>query len=1227
MQGENGENGEKQSDFPLSSSTTPPDPYTPYENSIATLLQRMDREHPRYNEALVYEHRLRENIAHARLDGDNETRRSERFKILRQLNTLAYETLNTSFNALCEATSTMPSQDRRNRTRMLQNVHDYWIKGVLEQSLYREMLIDLGIEYKPDAVQYPWDMVLHRPDRQDTTLPANTKMIDVFTEARGELLILGAPGAGKTTMLLDLARTLIERAQQDETLPIPVVFNLSTWATFVEQHNTFVEQHKKQATLDNKQATLDDWLIVELKQRYSVPKKTAQAWVEQNQILLLLDGLDEVQQQHRASCVEAINAYRKQDGLSFNGMIVCSRIADYEELQAKLTLQEAIKLQPLTEQQIDTYLAQAGDEVVAVRTLLHEDAAMRELADTPLMLSILVLAYKGVPAEALPDMGTLDERRTHLFDHYVQQMLKRRGKKKSHRDEQITQWISWLAEQMVKHGKTVFYLEEIQPTWLVQRWQWWVYRILSVLGVGLVGLLGVGLVGLLGVGLVGLLGVGLVGLLGVGLSGGLVGVLLSKLLFGVDVEMPEIFVNIFNTTTTESLQWSWREAIYGLFASLAVGLYFGVLFGLAGMLFFGLDGILLFGLDIQLVFVLIIGLFGGLFGGLLGGLGGGLVSWLVIGLGEGLGGGLFGGLGSGIVVGLAGGVVVGLGGGSAGALKSKKKLLKTSPNEGIWNSLQSAIKGWLVSGLGVGLGVGLVSGLGVGLVSGLGVGLVSGLIIGLFVGLENGGSAFIIHFTIRTLLALNKSLPFKLVPFLEYARERIFLRRVGSGYIFIHRTFLEHLAELAHNIAIDQSPNDASSHKKRGDFHNTLGRHEQAIIDYTRAIELDPKDALTYYQRGLVFFQMGDDGRAVADFNKENIYNPSSTRGAAKYRERGDFHYEQREYALAIADYTRAIDLNPKAMLYYLNRGVVYVRQGEYALAIADYTRAIDLNLKKELFYKQRKAVYYNNRGVMYARQGEYPLALADYSRAIDFNPKEAIYYKNRGVVYARQGKYEWAIDDYNRAIGFANSLSLLGSKYTRQGEYALALTEFTIGFDRNQKEAWSYIDRGFLCYRLELYDQAITEYTLAINLQPDNTRAFFMRGFVYEEQEKCEQSQADYSHALDLNSKDTDDYSSLCWLGSLAGFADDDKVIEAGETVLSWNPSNGEYRDIRGLNRALRGDYTGAIEDFQAFVVWAEKEIPNKTDLIEKRKAWIEALQRGENPFDEATLDELRRE
>ncbi len=113
---------------------------------------------------------------------------------------------------------------RRNRGRLLDNVHRSWIEGVLNRSLYGAELVKLGIMTRPEAV----DMVLKQPGTKAETLPPNTAIIDVFDKVGQELLILGEPGAGKTTTLLELARELINRARLNPEEPIPVVFNLSS---------------------------------------------------------------------------------------------------------------------------------------------------------------------------------------------------------------------------------------------------------------------------------------------------------------------------------------------------------------------------------------------------------------------------------------------------------------------------------------------------------------------------------------------------------------------------------------------------------------------------------------------------------------------------------------------------------------------------------------------------------------------------------------------------------------------------------------------------------------------------------------------------------------------------------------------------------------------------------------------------------------------------------------
>jgi hypothetical protein len=98
---------------------------------------------------------------------------------------------------------------------------------------------------------------------------------------------------------------------------------------------------------------------------------------------------------------------------------------------------------------------------------------------------------------------------------------------------------------------------------------------------------------------------------------------------------------------------------------------------------------------------------------------------------------------------------------------------------------------------------------------------------------------------------------------------------------------------------------------------------------------------------------------------------------------------------------------------------------------------------------------------------------------------------------------------------------------------------------------------------------------------------------------------------------------NNFCWAGSLDGFAA--QVIPACDKAVSVDPSAGN-RDSRGLARALTGDTSGAIDDFQFMLDWCKQN--NQYDTLGKeREAWIAALKQGNNPFDRKTLDALKSE
>ena len=81
--------------------------------------------------------------------------------------------------------------------------------------------------------------------------------------------------------------------------------------------------------------------------------------------------------------------------------------------------------------------------------------------------------------------------------------------------------------------------------------------------------------------------------------------------------------------------------------------------------------------------------------------------------------------------------------------------------------------------------------------------------------------------------------------------------------------------------------------------------------------------------------------------------------------------------------------------------------------------------------------------------------------------------------------------------------------------------------------------------------------------------------------------------------------------------------VIFAGEKAVTLEPDNGNYKDTRGLARALTGDIEGAKADFQA--VLDSGFLDSFDEAKQQRQRWLEALQAGNNPFTPEVLAELR--
>ncbi len=659
-----------------------------------------------------------------------------------------------------------PSATRRKQLILLGKVKRFWVEGVLAKSAQSGILLDLEKRRQDTAVSQPWLPVVGTIVAPLKTQAAFDTLVENFIATDRALLILGAPGSGKTTTLITLARDLIHLAEEDENEPIPVILNLASWA--------------------EKRTAVADWISEELTVKYQIPRAIGQQWLENDNLLLLLDGLDEVPSQQQSACVTMLNEYRQVHGLT--GIVVCCRSQTYEGISQPLDLGGAIQLQPLTDSQIDDYLTGGGKALSPLRMAIEQDLRLQELAHSPLTLSVMCRLYEEdgrSPAHLINELETSSHHPHHLFAVYLQHMYERRGRFR-YDPEKTSNWLSWLASQMSAHNQALFLVEKMQPAWLEQQWWRWLYLLGSRLGDSL-------FIGLF---------LWLYWLLTLQARPGfdldwsgpvlswlpiapiwfdLLGSCLRTAVVGLCIAITDGVIyerRLGNGAVSDRAVWG-ETAVVGLISIFSAtllmyfphqeflaALAFGVATGVMFMLFaYYVHGHHYQG-DIRTVEALGWSWLGALQGLLIG-----VAITAVIELFEWL---LYGPVAIRQTL-----IIVGTAFFLLGGLSGKHVSATSRPNQGIWLSLRNSTLVAFVLGVPITI-------LGT-LLWHLSFGLIGGLLIALFSGTLYGGRNVANHFYLRLLFWLQHRLPWQYTRFLDETADRIILRKVGGGYIFIHR--------------------------------------------------------------------------------------------------------------------------------------------------------------------------------------------------------------------------------------------------------------------------------------------------------------------------------------------------------------------------------------------------------------------------------------------------------
>ena len=229
---------------------------------------------------------------------------------------------------------------------------------------------------------------------------------------------------------------------------------------------------------------------------------------------------------------------------------------------------------------------------------------------------------------------------------------------------------------------------------------------------------------------------------------------------------------------------------------------------------------------------------------------------------------------------------------------------------------------------------------------------------------------------------------------------------------------------------------------EEGYNHYYHGRWQAAINCYTEAIKINPKVAEAYKKRAEAYEKLEANSKkesknysdALKDFSMAISLNPND---AENYHKRGELYdFRLKNIAYALLDYDKALNLNPKLVMTYGRRASIYYNLKNYKLAIADFSRAIDaidkiekselekylgigIDVENNLYEFTKNQLLYellDCRLDAYLDSKNYKKALDDCNRIINLGKKFGKVFYKRGICYQALGRTAEADIDFAKA-------------------------------------------------------------------------------------------------------------------------------------------------------------------------------------------------------------------
>jgi len=259
---------------------------------------------------------------------------------------------------------------------------------------------------------------------------------------------------------------------------------------------------------------------------------------------------------------------------------------------------------------------------------------------------------------------------------------------------------------------------------------------------------------------------------------------------------------------------------------------------------------------------------------------------------------------------------------------------------------------------------------------------------------------------------------------------------------------------------------------------------------------------------------------------------PAATEDAAVIARRGSAAAARRDFASALLDLTKAVELKPDEPEYYFERAKAYWGNGQTDLAIADFDRAIEL--------KSDFLPAYLLRAELHLQKKDKSAAMADQATVDRLAAPQADLRFVLAELYGREEEYAQVIAQYDLWIknhpDDSRMVNALGGRCLASALQNQDLDGGRKDCDRairladkhNPANANLYANRGLMLLREGDYRKAIEDFDANLKIQPQNARALYGRGVAEARLNRRADSERDIAAAEGLAPKIAERFGQL---------------------------------------------------------------------------------------------------